>query len=370
MRIERAELRVVELTLKTPFTTSFGTQTARHALLCSLYGDGVIGISEGTMEVEPSYREETLAGALPLLRDALLPAVLAADVPTPAAVAEVFAPVRGNNFAKATVEMAVWDLWARTLGVPLCDLLGGVRDAVAVGVSLGIQPSVAATVDVVGRHVAQGYRRIKLKIRPGWDVEMVAAVREAFPDAHLTVDANSAYTLADAGHLSALDAYALDYIEQPLAYDDLVDHAALAPRLRTPICLDESIMSAADARKALALGACGVVNVKAGRVGGLSASRAVHDVARAFGAPVWCGGMLETGVGRAANIHLATLPGFTMPGDTSSSSRYWVRDIVNEPLEAADGLMPVPRGPGLGVTLDTAFLDEMTVSAEVFKAGG
>jgi O-succinylbenzoate synthase len=367
MRIERAELRVIELPLKTPFTTSFGTQTARHAVLCSLYYDGLVGISEGTMEVEPSYREETLAGALHLLRDALLPAVIGADTATPAALIELFAPVRGNNFAKATVEMAMWDLWARTLDVPLRDLLGGVRDAVPVGVSLGIQSGLAETVDVVGRHVAAGYRRIKLKIRPGWDVEIVSAVREAFPDTHLTVDANSAYTLADAGHLSALDAFALDYIEQPLAYDDLVDHATLARRLRTPICLDESIMSAADARKALALGACGVVNVKAGRVGGFSASRAVHDVARAFGAPVWCGGMLETGVGRAANIHLATLPGFTMPGDTSSSSRYWVRDVVNEPLEAVDGMMPVPSGPGLGVTLDSAFVEEVTVSTEVVK---
>jgi len=223
-------------------------------------------------------------------------------------------------------------------------------------------------VEVVRRHVEQGYRRIKLKIKPGWDVQPVRAVREAFPDIRLTVDANSAYTLADTGRLAALDAFDLTYIEQPLAWDDLVDHAELQRRLRTPLCLDESVASAADARKGLMLGAGRVINLKVARVGGHAEARRVHDVARAFGAPVWCGGMLESGVGRAHNIHLSTLPGFTLPGDTSSASRYWETDVVNEPLEAVDGLMPVPRGPGIGVTLNRDFLAGVSELHEEHRA--
>ncbi|WP_189104086.1 o-succinylbenzoate synthase [Deinococcus knuensis] len=355
-KIEAAELIVARLPLKFRFETSFGVQTDKVVPLLVLHGDGVQGVSEGTMERAPMYREETITGALGLLRDVFLPRVIGQSFANPEALNDALGSFRGNRMARAMVEMAAWDLWARQLGVPLGTLLGGRKDRVEVGVSLGIQPDEAATVDVVRRHVEQGYRRIKLKIKPGWDVQPVRATREAFPDIRLTVDANSAYTLADAGRLRALDAFDLTYIEQPLAWDDLLDHAELQRQLSTPLCLDESVASAQDARKGLAIRAGGVINVKVARVGGHAEARRVHDVAQAFGAPVWCGGMLESGVGRAHNIHLSTLPNFTLPGDTSSGSRYWDTDLINEPLEAEDGLMPVPAGAGTGVTLNRAFL--------------
>jgi len=367
-KIESAELLVVRLPLKFRFETSFGVQTEKVVPLLVLHGGGVQGVSEGTMEFAPMYREETIAGALHLLREVFLPRVLGKSFANPEALHDALGSFRGNRMARAMVEMAAWDLWARQLGVPLGQLLGGRKDAVEVGVSLGIQPDEAATVDVVRRHVEQGYRRIKLKIKPGWDVQPVRAVRAAFPDIRLTVDANSAYTLADTGRLRALDAFGLTYIEQPLAWDDLVDHAQLQGRLSTPLCLDESVASAQDARKGLALGSGGVVNVKVARVGGHAEARRVHDVAQAFGAPVWCGGMLESGIGRAHNIHLSTLPNFTLPGDTSSASRYWEKDVIVEGLEATDGLMPVPQGPGTGVTLDREFVSRVAEVQEEFRA--
>ncbi|WP_291431782.1 o-succinylbenzoate synthase [Deinococcus sp.] len=359
-KIEAAELIVARLPLKFRFETSFGVQTDKVVPLLVLHGDGVQGVSEGTMERAPMYREETITGALALLRDVFLPRVLGQSFANPEALNDALGSFRGNRMARAMVEMAAWDLWARQLDVPLGTLLGGRRDHVEVGVSLGIQPDEAATVDVVRRHVEQGYRRIKLKIRPGWDVQPVRATREAFPDIRLTVDANSAYTLADATRLRALDAFDLTYIEQPLAWDDLIDHAELQRQLSTPLCLDESVTSAQDARKGLTIRAGGVINVKVARVGGHAEARRVHDVAQAFGAPVWCGGMLESGIGRAHNIHLSTLPNFTLPGDTSSASRYWNTDLINEPLEAQGGLMPVPAGAGTGVTLNRAFLASVT----------
>jgi o-succinylbenzoate synthase len=264
--------------------------------------------------------------------------------------------------------MATWDLWARCLNQPLGRLLGGVRLEIPVGVSLGIQKSLEATREQVQKHLDQGYQRIKLKIKPGWDVKMLSYIRDAFPDATLTVDANSAYTLTDLPLLRQIDRFCLDYIEQPLAYDDLIDHARLQAQLQTAICLDESILSAEDTRKGLESGAGRVINIKVARVGGHMESRRVHDVAMAFNAPVWCGGMLESGIGRAHNIHLATLPNFTKPGDTSSSSRYWQQDIINEPLETHDGLMPVPQGSGIGVSLNRSFLDSLTIHREIIRA--
>lgn len=367
-KIEAAEIVVARLPLKFRFETSFGVQTHKVVPLLILHGEGVQGVAEGTMEARPMYREETIAGALELLRGTFLPAILGRSFANPEAVSDALGGYRGNRMARAMVEMAAWDLWARTLGVPLGTLLGGRKDQVEVGVSLGIQPGEQATVDLVRQHVEQGYRRIKLKIKPGWDVQPVRATREAFPDIRLTVDANSAYTLADAGRLRQLDEYDLTYIEQPLAWDDLVDHAELARRIRTPLCLDESVASSQDARKALALGAGGVINLKVSRVGGHAEARRVHDVAQSFGAPVWCGGMLESGVGRAHNVHLSTLPNFRLPGDTSSASRYWARDIIQEPLEAEGGLMPVPQGPGTGVTLDREFLATVTEAQEEHRA--
>ncbi|WP_309571323.1 o-succinylbenzoate synthase [Deinococcus sp.] len=366
LRIHAAELLVVRLPLKFRFETSFGVQTEKVVPLLVLHGDGVQGLSEGTMEFAPMYREETIAGGLHLLREVFLPRILGKTFANPEALDDALGPFRGNRMARSMVEMAAWDLWARMLNVPLGTLLGGRKDSVEVGVSLGIQPDEAATVDVVRRHVEQGYRRIKLKIKPGWDVQPVRAVREAFPDIRLTVDANSAYTLADTGRLRALDDFGLTYIEQPLAWDDLVDHATLQGRLGTPLCLDESVASAADARKGLALDAGRVINVKVARVGGHAEARKVHDIAQAFGVPVWCGGMLESGVGRAHNVHLSTLPNFKLPGDTSSASRYWETDVINEPLEAHDGVMPVPAGPGIGVTLNREFVERIAEVQEEF----
>ncbi|MEW6045525.1 MAG: o-succinylbenzoate synthase [Bacillota bacterium] len=368
MRVERAELRIIRLPLKFTFQTSFGTTAERTILLVTLYGGGIEGYGECVAEEVPLYREETIGTARSVLEEAIVPRVLGQDFSNPEALVAALAFIRGNRMAKAAVETAFWDLWSRSLGVPLWQLLGGVRREVPVGVSLGIQPSIEATLDAVERHLAEGYRRIKLKIKPGWDVKVVAAVRERFPDVPLTVDANSAYTLADLPTFVELDRFGLDYIEQPLAYDDLHDHAALQARLRTAICLDESITSARDARKALAGGAGRVINIKIGRVGGHVEARRLHDVAAAFEVPVWCGGMLEAGVGRAHNIHISTLLNFTKPGDVASASRYWEADIVNEPLEATRGLMPVPGGPGIGVTLNRAVLERVTLDRRAVGA--
>ena len=368
MILESAELRTVQLTLLRPFETSFGVQQEKIFPLLILNSEGLQGCSEGVMEPLPLYREEFLSGALDLLKNVFLPHLIGADIQEPADILSKLAPYRGNRMAKALVEMAFWDLYAKSQAKPLYRMLGGDRTAIPVGVSLGIQPSLEATRDQVQKHLSQGYRRIKLKIKPGWDIRLVRYIRGEFPQADLTVDANSAYSLADSALLSSLDEFHLDYIEQPLGYDDIVDHARLQKLLSTPICLDESILCADDARKAIELDAGRVINIKVGRVGGHLEARRVHDVAQASGVPVWCGGMLESGIGRAHNIHLATLPNFTKPGDTSSSSRYWRQDIINEALEASDGMMPIPPGPGIGVTLNWEHLDRVTLHAEKIHA--
>lgn len=367
MKIDQAELRIINLNLLRPFETSFGVQTQRTIPLLTLYSGGLEGYSEGVMEEQPLYREEFVAGAVALVKEALLPRIFGQDLQTPQQVVDRMAVFRGNRMTKALVEMAFWDLWAKSLNLPLNQLLGGVRQRIPVGVSLGIQKSLEATREVVQKHLDQGYQRIKLKIKPGWDVNLIRYIREQFPEAILTVDANSAYSLADINVLRELDRYRLDYIEQPLAYDDILDHARLQRQLDTAICLDESILSAEDTRKALELQAGRVINIKVARVGGHLEARRVHDAALAGGAPVWCGGMLESGIGRAHNIHLATLPNFVKPGDTSSASRYWKQDVINEPLETEGGLMPVPVGPGIGVTLNRAFLDSVTVHRETIR---
>lgn len=361
MRIEAAELRILELPLKFRFETSFGVQTKRTILLLRLFGEGLEGLGEGVMERLPLYREETVMGARYLLEEVFLPQVLGKDLANPEGLRQALAPFRGNPMAKAVLEMAFWDLWAKGLGKPLWQVLGGVRTRVEVGVSLGIQPTVADTLKAVERHLAQGYRRIKLKIRPGWDYEVLKAVRQAFPEATLTADANSAYRLADFPRLKRLDELFLDYIEQPLGYDDLLDHAKLGRELATPICLDESLTSAEKARKAIELGAGRVFNIKPARLGGHGESLQVHALAQSAGIPLWMGGMLEAGVGRAHNLHLATLPGFTKPGDVSSASRYWEEDLVEEALEAEEGLMPVPEGPGIGVHLKLPLVERLTL---------
>lgn len=364
IRIEAAELRVVSLPLLTPFVISTGTMTDKVFPLLVLRGEGLEGVGEAVMDPTPDYLEETIPGAMAFLRDVILPEIVGKRFASPADLLAILDPWRGHRMSKAVVEMAFWDLWSKALGLPLKSALGGIRDAVAVGVSLGIAP-IEQTLERVEEAQTAGYRRTKLKIRQGHDLALLEAVRNRFPDIKITVDANTDYGLTDLPVLQAMDAFQLDYIEQPLAFDDIHDHAVVQRAIRTAICLDESIRSAVDARKALVAGAARVINIKVGRVGGYAAARAIHDLCEAFGAPVWCGGMLESGIGRAHNIHLATLRNFSKPGDTSSASRYFKRDIIHERLESTNGMMPVPdNGPGIGVTLDMGFLDTVTLSRE------
>ena len=367
LRIESADLRVVRLPLVTPFTIATGTMTEKVFPLLTLKADGIEGHAEGVMDPLPDYLEETVAGAMDLMRTVLLPQVLGRSFSHPRDLAQLFQPWRANYMARATVEMAFWDLWAKSLDLPLQTVLGGSGNAVDVGVSLGIGP-ITQTLDRVASHLEQGYKRIKLKVRPGHDLALLRAVRAEFPEAHLTVDANSCYTLADTALLQRMDDFDLDYIEQPLAWDDIHDHATLQARLRTPICLDECIRSVEHARKALQSDAARVINIKVGRSGGHANALRIHDLAESFAVPVWCGGMLESGIGRAHNIHLSTLPNFSKPGDTSSASRYFTRDIVVEKLETSGGRMPVPHGPGIGVSLDHDFLPTVTQSLESLRA--
>lgn len=361
LRIDGATLRLVRLPLVTPFTIATGTMTEKVFPLLTLRADGLEGHAEGVMDPLPDYLEETVAGAMDLLEKLLLPQVLGRSFAHPESLARLMAPWRANHMAKATVEMAFWDLWAKSLDLPLQTVLGGEGEAIDVGVSLGIGP-IAGTLDRVAAHLDQGYKRIKLKVKPGHDIALLQMVRDRFPTAHLTVDANCCYTLADSDLIRRMDDFALDYIEQPLAWDDIHDHATLQQRIRTPICLDECIRTVEHARKALQTDAARVINIKVGRSGGHAAARQIHDLCQAFQVPVWCGGMLESGIGRAHNIHLSTLPNFTKPGDTSSASRYFTRDIIQQKLETTGGRMPVPKGPGIGVTLDLDYLATATLS--------
>lgn len=365
LRIDGAELRIVRLPLVTPFTIATGTMHEKVFPLLTLRSDGLEGYGEGVMDPLPDYLDESIAGSMDLLRGVLLPQVVGKTFENPAALEAVLVPWRGFYMAKAMIEMAFWDLWAKSLNLPLKTLLGGLKSEIEVGVSLGIT-SPEETVRRAVAHHEQGYRRIKLKIMPGHDVDVVRAVRAALPGAHLTVDANSSYTLADTKVFRALDALDLDYIEQPLAWDDIHDHAVLQSRIETAICLDECIRTVGDARKALQTDAARVINIKVGRVGGYLEAKRIHDLCAAWDVPVWCGGMLESGIGRAHNIHLSSLTNFRKPGDTSSSSRYFTKDIINEPLTAHAGLMPVPAGSGIGVSLDRAFLATVSSGIERF----
>lgn len=366
LRIDAAELRLVRLPLVTPFTIATGTMREKLFPLLTLKADGIEGHGEGVMDPLPDYLEESLPGSLDLLKQVLIPGLLARPWDNPQALQPLLAPWRGHRMAIATLEMAFWDLWAKSLNLPLKSVLGGTGDAVPVGVSLGIGP-IDETLDRIALHLDQSYQRIKLKVKPGHDLELLRAARAAFPGAKLTVDANSCYRLSDTALLRAMDEFGLDYIEQPLAWNDIHDHAELQRRIATPICLDECIKTVSDARKALQTDAARVINIKPGRVGGHLESLRIHDLCAAFDVPVWCGGMLEGGIGRAHNIHLSTLPNFAKPGDVSSASRYFTRDIVNEPLEVVAGRMPVPPGPGIGVTLDHAFLAQVSTPPEVFR---
>jgi O-succinylbenzoate synthase len=370
MRIEKIELRRIELPFVAPFETSGWRELANHSLIVRLWADGVEGWGEAPVGAGPWYNEETQKSAWVIAREILAPLLLAADLQRPEDADAAFARVRGNRMARAGFEFAAWDLFGKRDGVSLSSMLGGTRTTVDVGVSVGVQPDIETLLRVVGAYVNDGYRRVKLKIKPGWDIKPTRAVREAWPDLKLQVDANSIYTLADAAHLAQLDAFNLLLIEQPLPHDDIFDHAKLQPQLRTPICLDESIVSPDHARWALELKACGVINIKPSRVGGLTAAREIHNLAQAAGVPVWCGGMLETGIGRAANVALASLPNFKLPGDISASARYFHRDVVLHPFTLnPDSTLSVPTGPGIGVDVDLEYLDHVTLEKTEIVAG-
>jgi O-succinylbenzoate synthase len=349
MKLTGVELRRIGLPLVSPFRTSFGTQTERDILLLRAVTDDAEGWGECVTLADPRYSEEYVDGAVDVLSRFLIPALTGAEHLDGSSVGSILAPFKGHRMAKAALEMAVLDAELKAEGRPLARELGAVHDRVPCGVSVGIMDSIPALLAAVHSYLEQGYRRIKLKIEPGWDVEPVRAVRGRFGnDLLLQVDANTAYTLADAPHLAQLDPFDLLLIEQPLEEDDILGHAQLAKLLRTPMCLDESITSARTAAAAISLGACSVVNIKPGRVGGYLEARRIHDLCVAHGVAVWCGGMLETGIGRAANVALAALPGFTLPGDTSASDRYYHTDIT-EPFVLADGHLQVPTGAGIGV---------------------
>ncbi|MFO0960106.1 MAG: o-succinylbenzoate synthase [Isosphaeraceae bacterium] len=352
MRIDRVELRIVRLPLVRPFRTSSSVKDhLDHILIraeASEAGKSVVGWGESASPSDPYYCPETVETCWHILSAFLAPAVLGREWSSIEGFVSFYRLVKGNAFARAGLEMAAWDCLAKSRGRSLATLLGGERKAIESGVSLGIEDSTPALFDQIDRFRDEGYRRIKLKIGPGKDVEVVRAVRERYPDMPLQVDANSAYTPADIDRLRRLDDFGLLLIEQPLAHDDIIDHAALQSQVETPICLDESIHSAEDARKALDLGACRVINIKVSRVGGLLEARKIHDLCRSRGVPVWCGGMHEFGVGRAANVAISSLPGFTLPGDISGSDKYYRQDLVEPPISAVDGLVSVPTGPGIG----------------------
>lgn len=350
MKIEQIELYHLELPLASPFETSFGRETTRSCILVAAHADGCCGWGECSMSSGPWYSYETAETAWHILRDVLIPLVMGQELHTPADVLPLFARVRGHPMARAALETSVWDLLAQQQEVSLATMLGGTRPHVSVGVSIGIEPSLDDLLRQVETFIEQGYCRVKLKIKPGWDVAIVRAVRERWPDLLLQVDANGAYTLADSDIFHDLDQFNLILIEQPLRYDDILDHAHLQAQIRTPICLDESIVSPQHARQALDHEACRAINVKIGRVGGLTAARQIHDLCHERDLPAWCGGMLETNIGRAANVALASLPGCLLPGDISASARYYQQDIAGPDFVLNDdSTLLVPGGPGLGV---------------------
>ncbi|HEX8984524.1 MAG TPA: o-succinylbenzoate synthase [Bryobacteraceae bacterium] len=363
--IDKIVLRQVSMPLLHVFETSFGRTTDREILLVEAVSDGISGWGEVTAGEAPFYNEEWTESAWLVLKHYAVPRVLGRRFETASEAAARFRHIRGHRMARGGLEAALWDLEARLAGRPLWRHIGGTRTEIPCGVSIGIQETVPDLVGKIERELAAGYQRIKIKIKPGWDVAIVRDVRRAFPRIPLMADANSAYTLADIEHLRRLDEFGLTMLEQPLAHDDIIDHAALQARLATPICLDESIRTAHHAEQAIQLGACRVVNVKLGRVGGFAEARKVHDAAQAAGVPVWCGGMLESGIGRAHNIALATLANFTLPGDISASARYWRRDLILPPVEVTPRGTILPReDPGFGYGIDTDYLRSLTVRRE------
>jgi O-succinylbenzoate synthase len=368
MRLRKLTLREIHLPLVEPFQTSLDTTTLRRILLLEADVDGVTGWGESTAGEDPYYSYETVETAWHILRNYLWPLVKGREFATAGEVFDLFARVRGHNMAKAGLEIALWDAEAKLKKVPLTKFLGGTREEISCGVSIGIQPGIEQLIAKVERELAAGYQRIKIKIKPGWDIEPVRALRERFPRIRLMVDANSAYTLADAAHLKQLDAFYLIMIEQPLGWDDIYSHVQLQRQLDTPICLDECIHDFEHARTAIEMRACGIINIKLGRVGGHTAARRIHDLCQSKSIPVWCGGMLESGIGRAHNIAMSTLPNFSLPGDVSASRRYWQADIIQPEVEVSrQGTIRVPSAPGIGYTPCIERIESLTRRREVLE---
>jgi O-succinylbenzoate synthase len=351
------------------FETSFGRTFERQIVLVEVVADGISGWGEVTAGENPFYNEEWTESAWLIVRDYVAPRVLHHELAGPAEVSSRTAHIRGHLMARGGLETAVWDLLARQNGISLTEQIGGgARKEIGCGVSIGIQDTLPELIKKIETEVDAGYQRIKMKIKPGWDVEVIREVRAAFPHIKLMADANSAYTLKDVDRLERLDEFNLMMIEQPLAHDEIIDHAVLQAKLRTPICLDECIRSAHQAEQAIRMKACGIINIKLGRVGGFGEAKRVHDIARAHGIPVWCGGMLESGIGRAHNIALSTLPNFVLPGDVSASKRYWARDIITPAVEVSpQGTIRVPTRPGFGYEIDHDFLNSVTVREETIS---
>lgn len=365
--IKQLKLHKLNMRMKNPFTTSFGTMQDKEFFITEAIDDnGNRGFGESVAFINPWYSEETVETNLHMMRDFLIPILQKNQIAHPDDVSALFGAIKRNNMAKSALEGAVWDLYAKQQNATLAAALGGQKKEIDVGISIGIQPSIPELIDTVGRFVATGYKRIKIKIKPGWDVDVLRQVRQKFPEMPIMADANSAYTLADMEHLKQLDDLDLMMIEQPLAHDDIIDHATLQQNLRTPICLDESIHSLEDTRKAVELGSCKIINIKIGRVGGLTESKRIHDYCRDHGIDVWCGGMLEAGVGRAHNIALTTLGGFNLPGDTAGSSRYWEEDIITPEVVVEKGVIHVPDRPGIGYDIDEEALKRYTEETYIF----
>jgi len=372
MKIEQIELRLLRVPLKYPFETSFGRFDSREYVFVSAFGDGAVGYAECIAMSTPFYNEETTGTAWHLLRDFFIPRLLQSDISHPEQVIKVLSAIRGNNMALSGLESAIWDLYCKQENISLSVALGGTRRQVVGGVSIGIEPTISRVIDNVERFLDEGYQKIKVKIKPEFDVQLIAAIRERFGSKVLLMaDANSAYNLEDIAIFKELDQFDLLMIEQPLAHDDIVDHARLQEQLETPICLDESIVTLDDARHAIELKSCRTINIKIGRVGGLWRAKQIHDLCAQYNIPVWCGGMFEMGVGRAHNIAIASLPNFSIPGDTSPSSRHWYEDIVMPPLEfSRPGIFDVPETPGIGFDVNQRLLNKFTVEHQMFTSAG
>ena len=370
MEVAAIHAREISMQLVAPFETSFGVTYDRRILLLEIHGkDGSSGWGEVTAGEGPFYNPETTDTAWIVLRNFLAPLLLGKTIDSPEAALQAMEPVRGHEMAKAAIETALWDLFAKQQSVGLSSLLGGTRTDIPCGVSLGIHKDIGALLDRIDRELAAGYQRVKLKIKPGHDINVVSAVRNRFPGIALTVDANSAYRLTDFALLEQLDAFDLTYIEQPLEWNEIYQHAELQRRLKTAICLDECIHNLRDAEAAIELVACKVINIKLGRVSGHTEARRIQTYCMEHNVPVWCGGMLESGIGRAHNIAMSSLPGFVLPGDVSASKRYWDEDIILPAVEVSPaGTIRVPDSPGLGYTVNKRRIEKLTVRQEEWKA--